>query len=56
MSQRLSGIGSTILPDNCWLDYTDEMKRVLMDNDAALLEEIFAKDDWRRHLYGFRTK
>ena len=39
-----------------WLDYTDEMKKVLMDNDVALLEEIFAKDDWRRHLYGFRTK
>ena len=39
-----------------WMDYTDEMKKVLIDNDVALLEEIFAKKDWRRHLFGFRTK
>ena len=40
------------------LEYTPEMKNILLNNNEILLEEIFAGEigDWDRHLVGFRVE
>ena len=69
LTETFTDLGRQILPgifpesfdevedeSSLWLEYTPEMKKVLIHNDAVLLEEIFAQKDWREHLHGFRVE